>query len=210
MNKIIFFDFDGTLTASNSWYLFNTQFGITKEEDTALFERYLKTSFSYREWMDEIIALLKARGLCTQEAVEAFASTIVLRDDAKETLQACKDAGYITVVISGGLRQVIETAVRDLPIDRVCTTAELVFNDDGTLSSIIDQSDEMHAKVKAFIALCEEYGVQQEDSTIVGDGGNDLELFKRSKKAIQIGNYEPLKEYAWKHIESLSEIKELL
>lgn len=210
MNKIVFFDFDGTLTVSNSWYLFNTQFGITKEEDTALFERYLKTNFSYREWMDEIVALLKSRGSCTQEAVETFARTIVLRDDAKETLQACKDAGYIVVVISGGLRQVVETALEGLPIDHICTTAELVFDAEGNFTSIIDQSDEMHAKVEAFINLCAQYQIDEQDAVVVGDGGNDLEIFKRSKKAIQIGNYEPLKEYAWKHIESLSEIKEFV
>jgi hydroxymethylpyrimidine pyrophosphatase-like HAD family hydrolase len=45
---------------------------------------------------------------------------------------------------------------------------------------------------------------------MVGDGGNDLEIFKRTKKAIQIGNYEPLKEFAWKRVENLSEIKELI
>lgn len=85
-----------------------------------------------------------------------------------------------------------------------------MFDNDGKFSSIIDQSDEMHAKVKSFIKVCAEHNVLEEDALVVGDGGNDLEIFKKSKKAIQIGNHEPLKEFAWKHIKSLSEIKELI
>ncbi len=210
MKKLIFFDFDGTLTASNSWYLFNTHFGMTPEEDASLFEKYLKNTLNYEDWLKALIAILKDRNLCTKEAVEQFSEGISPRDNATELVQACKDAGYRIVVLSGGLKQVVEPFARKLGIDEVYPTNELVFDDEGKFSSIIDQSDEMHAKVRAFIKICADYDVPEEDAFVVGDGGNDLEIFKRSKKAIQIGNYEPLKEFAWKHVENLEEIKELI
>lgn len=210
MKKLIFFDFDGTLTESSSWYLFNTYFGMTKEEDSSLFERYLKNGFNYREWMEQIIHILKDRGLCTEEKVREFSETIQTREGARDLIQACKDAGYMTVVISGGIKQVVEPITQNLGADKTYTTAEIIFNQTGLLENIIDQSDERHAKLKAFEEICLEFGVDPEDTLAVGDGGNDLEIFKRTKKGIQIGDYEPLKEFAWKRVENLSEIKELL
>lgn len=210
MNKLIFFDFDGTLTQSSSWYLFNTHFGMTEQEDSTLFEQYLKQEFDYKGWMDAIIAILKDRGLCTEDAVKTFSETLTLRDDAALVIQACKDAGYTPIVISGGLQQVIEPACHKVGIDRVCATASLVFDSQGKFSSINDSSDEMHAKVKAFLEICKEYGVNQEDTTVVGDGGNDIEVFKHTKRGIQIGTYGPLEPFAWKRVENLKEIIDFL
>ena len=210
MNKLICFDFDGTLTEKSSWYLFNTHFGMTPEEDHSLFHQYLENGFDYKNWMLEIVRILKERGRCTKDAVAEFAQTISVREDAQSTITALKEKGYKVIVYSGGLKQVIEPVALMIGADEVYTTAELVFDENGVFHSIIDQSDEMHAKVKAFIALCVRYGIDESEAVVVGDGGNDLEIFRRSKKAIQIGNYEPLKEYAWKQIQSLSEIKELI
>jgi phosphoserine phosphatase len=210
MKKLIFFDFDGTLTTSNSWYLFNTAFGMTPEEDSSLFDRYLKNQFNYEEWTRQIIAILKDRNLCTESKVKEFSESISLRDGAFDLIQACKDAGYKTIILSGGLKQIVEPFANQLGIDEVYSTNEIVFDTDGAFVSIHDQSDEMHAKVKAFIDVCAKYEILEDEAIMVGDGGNDLEIFKRTKKAIQIGNYEPLKEFAWKQVQNLSEIKELI
>jgi phosphoserine phosphatase len=210
MKKIIFFDFDGTLTDSNSWYAFNTHFGMTPEEDHSLFENYVKNSFDYKTWMTEIVRIVKERNLCTKNAVHAFAETIKPRSDAKEVIQACKDADYITVVISGGIKQIIEPVAKKLGVDHVFTTSDLIFDSQGMFETIIDSGDEMHAKVRGFEEVCIERGIPEEQALVVGDSGNNIELFKRTKKGILLGNYEPLKPLAWKQVQSLSEIKELL
>ncbi len=210
MKKFICFDFDGTLTDSSSWLLFNTHFGMTAEEDHSLFQQYLENGFDYKNWISQITAILKERNLLTRDSLQGFLQTVVLRDDVLDLINTCKELGYTTVIISGGLKQIVEHAVGGLGIDRIITTSELVFNEDGSFESIVDQGDEMHAKVKAFEAICEEYGVLPEDAIAVGDGGNDLEIFKKTKKGILVGNYEKLKPFAWKQVQSLSEVKELL
>lgn len=210
MDKLICFDFDGTLTESSSWYLFNTHFGMTAEEDHSLFQQYLENGFDYKNWIAQIITILKERSLLNRDSLELFLSTIPLRDGAKELLNSCKESGYTTAIISGGLKQVVEYVSCALGVDHVITTSELVFNEDGSFETIVDQGDEMYAKVKAFETICKEYGVSSEDAIAVGDGGNDLEIFKKTKKGIILGNYEPLKEFAWKQVQSLSEIKELI
>lgn len=210
MKKLICFDFDGTLTDSTSWYLFNTHFGMTVEEDTSLFKSYINNSIDYKTWIVEIVKILKDRNLCDKESVESFAQTITAREEASEVIKACKDAGYITVVISGGLKQIVEPITKNLGIDHVVAISELVFNEDGKLETIIDNGDEMHAKVKVFETICAQYEVKPEETIVVGDGGNDLEIFKKTQKGIQIGNYEPLKPFAWKNIENLKEIIDLI
>ncbi len=210
MKKLIFFDFDGTLTEQSSWYLFNTHFGMTPEEDASLFEQYLQVSIDYKGWMDEITKILKERGLCTKESVEKFAQTITLRPEAFEAIKMCKNSGYVISILSGGIKQVILPVVAELGVDHVFTAVELVFDGEGKIESMIDHSDERHAKLVAFENVCAEHGVNPEDAIAVGDGGNDVEIFKKTKKGILLGSYEKLKPLAWKQVQSLSEIKELL
>jgi phosphoserine phosphatase len=210
MKKLIFFDFDGTLTDSSSWYLFNTYFGITAQEDDSLFKQYLQGSINYKGWMDEITKILKERGFCTKESVEKFAQTITLRSEAFEAIKMCKDAGYVVSILSGGIKQVILPVVAELGVDHVFTAVELVFDSEGKIESMIDHSDERHAKLVAFENVCAQYEVNPEEVIAVGDGGNDLDIFKKTKKGILLGSYEPLKEFAWKQVQNLSEIKELI
>lgn len=210
MNKLICFDFDGTLTDSSSWYLFNTHFGMTAEEDHSLFQQYLENGFDYKNWISQITAILKERNLLNKASLLDFVNTVALRDEASELINTCKELGYKTIIISGGLKQIVEHVTGNLGVDHVVSTSELVFNEDGSFKTIIDQGDEMYAKVKAFEAICAQYVVSLEEALAVGDGGNDLEIFKKTKKGILLGNYEPLKEFAWKQVQSLSEIKELL
>jgi hydroxymethylpyrimidine pyrophosphatase-like HAD family hydrolase len=68
----------------------------------------------------------------------------------------------------------------------------------------------MYAKLNSFESICSKYEVSPSETIAVGDGGNDLEIFKKTKKGILVGNYEKLKPFAWKQVQSLSEIKELI
>ncbi len=210
MKKLICFDFDGTLTEQSSWYLFNTHFGMTPEEDASLFEQYVNNGFDYKTWTRQIVAILKERNILNTDSLEEFVKTIKLREDASELINACKEADYKVVIISGGLKQVVEYVIGAPGVDHIITTAELIFSADGSFEDIVDNGDEMYAKVKAFENICAEHGVNPEDAIAVGDGGNDVEIFKKTKKGILLGSYEKLKPLAWKQVQSLREIKELL
>lgn len=210
MKKLIFFDLDGTLSSSNSWYLFNLEFGMSKNEDDVLFDWYKRGLISYDEWDQKISMILKDKAECTKEKTLAFADTIPPRPEAKEIIKACKDAGYTTIILSGTMKQLADSFKKRLEIDFCYTTSELAFNDDGTFKGIENDKDEAPAKLRIFERVCAEHGVDPEQTIMVGDGGNDLWVFQKTKKGIQIGDYEPLKQYAWKHIENLSEIKDLI
>jgi phosphoserine phosphatase len=210
MKKIIFFDLDGTLSPTNSWYLFNLAFGMSETEDNTMFDWYKRGIISYDQWDDLIVKIIREKNLCTKEKVEEFATSILPRPETQDLINACKEAGYTTIIVSGTMKQIAESFRARLGIDLSYTCSEIVFRDDGTFEDIANDKDEAPAKLRIFERVCAEHGVDPNEAIMVGDGGNDLEIFKRTKKAIQIGNYEPLKEFAWKRVENLSEIKELI
>ncbi len=210
MKKLIFFDLDGTLSPTNSWYLFNLAFGMSETEDQVMFDWYKRGLLSYAEWDEMIVKILREKNLCTKEKVETFAGTILPRPETQDLINACKEAGYTTIIVSGTMKQIAESFRARLGIDLSYTCSEIVFRDDESFEDIANDKDEAPAKLSIFERVCAEHGVDPTETIMVGDGGNDLEIFKRTKKAIQIGNYEPLKEFAWKHVESLSEIKEFI
>lgn len=210
MKKLIFFDLDGTLIKESTWHLFNPYFGMTEEEDQVLFDWYKRGLLTYSEWDDMIVKILRDKNECTKEKVEAFAETILPRPETQELINTCKEAGYTTIILSGTMKQIAESFRTRLGIDLSYTCSEIVFRDDGTFEDIANDKDEAPAKLRIFERVCAEHGVEPTETIMVGDGGNDLEIFKKTKKAIQIGNYESLKEFAWKHIESLSEIKDFI
>jgi phosphoserine phosphatase len=210
MKKLIFFDLDGTLIKESSWHLFNPYFGMTEAEDQVMFDWYKRGLITYSQWDEMIVKILRDKNLCTKDKVAEFVETILPRPETQDLINACKEAGYTTVIVSGTMKQIAESFRARLGIDLSYTCSEIVFRDDGTFEDIANDKDEAPAKLRIFERVCTEHGVDPSEVIMVGDGGNDLEIFKRTKKAIQIGSYEPLKEFAWKHVENLSEIKELI
>ena len=61
MKKIIFFDLDGTLSPTNSWYLFNLAFGMSETEDNTMFDWYKRGIISYDQWDDLIVKIIREK-----------------------------------------------------------------------------------------------------------------------------------------------------
>lgn len=210
MKRLIFFDLDGTLSPTNSWYLFNLYFGMSEVEHTVMFDWYKRGLLTYEQWDDLIVKIIREKNQCTKDKVEAFVETVLPRPETQDLINSCKEAGYITIILSGTMKQIAESFRARLGIDLSYTCSEIVFRDDGTFEDIANDKDEAPAKLRIFERICADHGVDPLETIMVGDGGNDLEVFKKTKKAIQIGDYEPLKEYAWKQVKSLSEISDLI
>lgn len=210
MKKLIFFDLDGTLVPINTWHLFNIYFGMSEAEDAIMFDWYKRGLLSYCDWYAMISKIIKEKGQCTKDKVVEFVKTIVPCPDAESLIGACKEAGYTSVILSGTMKQIAEDFGHRLGIAISHTSSQIVFAEDGSFEDIITQSDQALNKLQMFEQICAEYNVDPAETIMVGDGNNDIEVFKRTKKAIQIDNNEQLKSYAWKHVENLSEIKTLI
>ena len=184
---------------------------MTDAEDQMLFGWYVRGIINYEQWTTLIVNILREQHRCTETAVRAFcAASIAPRSEAAALVAACKAHGYTTIILSGSTRQIAEHVQEQLGIDRVATTSELVFDADGFLETIAEHGHEGDTKLALFEALCAEHGVDPEQTICVGDSGNDVPVFERTKKGVVLGGYEKLQALAWKRIEGLEEVEGLL
>lgn len=210
MKKLIFFDLDGTLIEGNSWYEFNLYFGMSPAEDKILMDWYNREIITYSEWDSIIVKILTEKNQCTSEKVKEFIKTIIPRPETREVINACKEKGYTTIILSGTMKQIAEGFNEHVGADFVYTTSEIIFDAEGNFETIKNEKKEGLSKRMIFERVCNEYGVNAEETIHVGDSRNDIEIFEKTEKGILIGNYKSLKPLAWKQIHSLNEVIELI
>jgi len=207
--KLIFVDLDGTLTPQSTWLTLNLALGITQEEDHALFLKYLEKEIDYEGWISELVSLYKSRSRITREELIQLAQTIELRVDAIATVKALKEKGYYVVVLSGSVDTIVETLAKRVGADEWRSTSKLFFDEQDILSNIVASGDEAPAKQFLAEAYAAEHQYNLAEAFSIDDGGNGVELFKRTK-GILLGSNEKLAPLAWKQVATLSEIPALL
>jgi len=209
MQKVIFFDLDGTLTPESSWYLLNMRLGISPAEDKELFDKYLKESIQYNDWTKELFRIHKSRGSITRDELVSFIETIELRPDALSTISQLQQKGFTIVLVSGSVDLVVDIMANRLGIKEWLACSRLVFDEQEILSEIISTGDEADSKYGLAMKYLSEHALTTDDAIAVGDGGNEWELFK-AMKGILLGSNEKLKPLAWKQVDTLSEIVNLI
>jgi HAD superfamily phosphoserine phosphatase-like hydrolase len=209
MKKLICFDLDGTLTTTSTWESFNTTLGITQEEDHRLFSLFREGSIDYSGWIASLVEIYKRHDSVTKADIVTLANSIELRPDAKDTIRSIQEMGYEVVLISGGVDIIVGTIAASLGIQHWYATNRAIWNPSDELISVEPMGDERSAKLALLEAYCENHGDVIEDVICVGDGGNDIDLFKKAK-GILLGTNKDLMPLAWKQVERLSEVVNLM
>ena len=210
MQKTLFFDLDGTLTPHSTWYELNLLLGITPQEDKALFEKYLAGGIDYRGWMSALMELYHRGSKLHRDKVVELAQTLVLHTDAQAVVDAIKEKGKRVVLVSGAVDIVVQTIAQRLSIDTWFAKTQVVCDTDGYVVDLETSTEgERDGKLHFLESYCTEKGIDPREVYCVGDGGNDLELFKHAR-GILLGHNEELKPFAWKEVQNLSEIIDLL
>lgn len=182
--KLICFDFDDTLTTENSWYSLNTAMGIYPEEDFAMYVEYKNGDVSYEEWTAKIENLYKERGLASRERITQVLKQFNLRSDAIETVKELQRRGYEIIIISGSFDITISQAAHVLNIKTFRAGTSIIFNDNDIFSHFKNQGEESMTKLNQLTDICKIKNIQLFDCVCVGDGANDLELFKATGNGI--------------------------
>ncbi len=209
MQKVIFLDLDGTVTPDSTWLHLNLKLGITAQEDHALFEQYLEHKLEYNNWTKELFRIHSSRGSITKDELETFAHDIVLRPDAATMVSDAKTKGWHVVLLSGSVDLIVSTIAKRIGSDDWRACSQLVFDESRTLADIVSSGDESNAKISIAKRYLDEHNLSYENAVAIGDGGNDIELFKKMK-GILLGNNEKLKPFAWKQVGSLLEITNII
>ena len=171
-SRIVVFDLDGVLVQEkSSWEAIHKALGVEKEGQINL-RSYLRGEFDYKEFMERDIALWKNASL---EEIKRIVNDISLIEGAKETIQAIKELGLKTAIISSGVSILADRVQKELGIDYSFSN-KIVENRSGKVIGI--EIVPVHKKATILGMLTKLEGISAKECIVVGDGIYDISMFK--------------------------------
>ncbi len=177
--KLAVFDFDSTLMDGETLEFLAKEFNL-QDKVAAITEEAMEGKIDFFESLIKRVALLK--GL-EQAKVEKICRELPLMNGAKETITELKNAGYKTVCFSGGFKSATIPAREYLGLD--ADFSNILHFKDGKMTGLV--GGEMMfstSKGEMLVTLQRLLGVTEENTVAVGDGANDLSMFKHAAKRV--------------------------
>lgn len=173
MLKLAVFDFDSTLMDGETLEFLAEEFGL-REKIAAITSEAMNGKIDFFESLIKRVALLK--GL-EQNKVEKICAELPLMKGAKETISELKKAGFKTVCFSGGFKSATVPARKILGLDADFSN-DLHFKY-GKLTGLVG-GEMMFSSSKGTMlqTLQRLLSVTEKNTVAVGDGANDLSMFK--------------------------------
>lgn len=207
--KLVCFDLNKTLIHENSWLDLNRALGVTDEEDELFLRLYDEGIITYIEWTDLLTRIYKQRGKANrQNAVNALHNYTYV-DGAKEIVTYLQNKGYQIALISGSIDILVGRVAAELGITLFEANHRFVFDANDQLKEIVTYGQDDLAKVNHLEHFCQTIGIRLTECVCVGDGDNDLELFRRTGHGITFTGSK-IAEEAEYTINSLSDLRNIL
>ncbi|HEV7701854.1 MAG TPA: HAD-IB family phosphatase [Candidatus Paceibacterota bacterium] len=197
--KLICFDLDDTLLTYKSWRILNRALGIPEEDDIQMWNDYNEGKISYGTWNNKILYRYLQHIDATREGITKIASRYTYANGVRETIDYLKEKGYNIVLISGSFDIFVSIIAKDLDIKFFKANNTFIFDDKGRLQAIHDNGDDKLAKVRYLESFCEMLNVTIDQCACIGDGANDIELFKKTGHGITFKGSN-IESDAWKVI----------
>jgi len=206
--KLICFDLDQTLITTNSWKRLGMALGISEEEDRRLFREYKAGLFTYGEWNDKILEKYLEHKDSTRESITEILSRYTFSEGVYESVDYLKSKGYELVLISGSIDIIVDVVAKDLGIKYAKANNTFVFDENDRLIGIHSGGDDVLAKAEHLESFCEMLGIGIKECACIGDGANDLEMFRRTGHGITFKGKE-IESESWKVIENFNGLKDI-
>jgi len=211
--KAIIFDIDGTLTEKNSWQQLIIAMGGTWEEDLEVVELDRSGKISHEEANARVLALWKRHGLASRENFQKTFENMNLRHDALDLVNYLKQKGIIICLITGSMDLYAQTIAEKVGAQNFYSNAILRWDENSMIKDFIYDWRQGELKLKQFREFLQKNNLRPDECATIGDSDNDYELFKLTGRGIAIRTeYEDkvLESIAWKVVNSLSEIKNII
>lgn len=210
-HKLICFDVDDTLTEGIIWSRLSSGIGWSWEEHRNLYKERLAGLRTFKENRAYILQKYIETGNANEKTMNAILSKTKLKPFAKELFQILNKNGFVTHLLSGGFKTHVAHVAELLNTTGYSAASDLAFGVNGQLEKIIAVESQKHWKVEELRRIAELYDVPVEMVYIVGDGENDVEIFKLSNYGIAVHTTDPkLLVHSWKEAKSLEEIPGIL
>ncbi|WP_024789076.1 phosphoserine phosphatase SerB [Lebetimonas sp. JH292] len=189
--KLAVFDFDSTLMDGETIDFLAEPLGL-KDKVAAITEMAMKGELDFFESLVMRVKLLE--GL-EELKVNEICHNLPFMPGAEETIKALKKDDIIIVVFSGGFRNATGYAKKVLGFD--ADFSNTLHSKNGILTGLV--GGEMmfsHSKGDMLKRIQNILGVSSDETMVVGDGANDLSMFKYAKTKIAFCAKEILKKEA--------------
>lgn len=189
--KLAVFDFDSTLMDGETIEFLAKDFGI-EEEVKHITKEAMEGRLDFFESLTKRVSLLK--GL-SENRVNQVCINLPFMPGAKETISGLKNAGYKVICFSGGFKSATVPAKAHLGFD--AEFSNILHFKNGVMTGLV--GGEMMFSTSKGQMLQNLQGllkVSQDDTLVVGDGANDLSMFKYAKTKVAFCAKEILKKEA--------------
>ncbi|WP_297474676.1 HAD-IB family phosphatase [Thermococcus sp.] len=202
MVRLIAFDLEGTLVKSvSSWVELHKRFG-TWERGKEYAELFFSGKIDYVKWAELDSSLWKGH---TRDEIIEWANSVEYMDGAEELIEFLKRNDFKVAILSSGLMCLAGRIARELGVDYVFAN-ELLFDENGVVTGKVNPLVDFKSKGAILRELKEE--LKPELTVAVGDGYNDVSMFREADVAIAINPHEGVE--GDHNVESLGEVKEVI
>ena len=202
--KLAVFDFDSTLMDGETIDFLAKDFGV-ENEVKKITAKAMAGELDFFESLTYRIALLKGMKV---SRVDEICQNLPYMNGAKETVQELKAKGYKVVCFSGGYKNATVPAKEYLGLDG--EFSNILHSKDGVLTGLF--GGEMcfsNSKGEMLKTLQSILNITPENTIAIGDGANDLSMFKYASTRIAFCAKEILKKEATIVIET-KDLREVL
>lgn len=185
------FDFDSTLMDGETIDILASAHGVG-DEVKAITKRAMAGEFDFYESLTQRVALLKGMSL---SLVKDICLNLPEMNGASELIRTLKQSGIKVAVFSGGFKSGTNAMQDRLGFD--INFANILHHKNGVLTGFVGgdmmfdfSKGEMLEKIQKFM------DITPDETMCVGDGANDLSMFKHSNLNIAFCANEILKKNA--------------
>ena len=189
--KLAVFDFDSTLMDGETLEFFAREIGI-EEKVKSITDRAMRGELDFFESLTERVSFLK--GLPVSK-IDEICKQLPLMNGAEEIVKGLKDKGYKVVCFSGGFKNATVPFCDKLGID--ADFSNILHSKDGILTGQVggemmfnDSKGQILKRIQKLLDISET------DTIAIGDGANDLSMFKYAGKKVAFCAKPILKENA--------------
>lgn len=171
--KLAVFDFDSTLMDGETLEFLAKETGIEKEVKE-ITEKAMRGELDFFESLQKRVSLLKGLEVKT---VNEICKNLPVMNGAGKTITELKNAGFKTICFSGGFKNATVPFAQKYGLD--CEFSNILHSKDGVLTGLAggemmfnDSKGEMLKRLQKIM------DISRADTIVVGDGANDLSMFK--------------------------------
>lgn len=179
MYKLAIFDFDSTLMDGETIDFIADEIGM-REEISAITERAMQGEMDFFESLTQRVSYLKG---IKESRINEICSNLPLMKGAKETITELQKAGMTVICFSGGFRNALIPAGKKLGFDG--QFSNILHTKEGLTTGMVggemmfsDSKGQMLQKLQNILKI------PPENTLAVGDGANDLSMFRHAKERI--------------------------